>query len=301
MTEDFSERNEPNEIRSGNFSKVEMRDNDVVMEPRSNFPGKIADMNEKMGKQETFNKMFENFEGIEICEIKEKDTSKGRYVVERAEGINLSQIDGEKDGEIKEFLNLRVDVKSSALLTYVKMIEVLNSKNISFTDHKGDSIFVQSDYNSPLKSKISIVDAGSLSSHENQQEAWRKDLNGGLVDALKSFYTRGIGYKEFGGLIPNGIKEILDNIESYPDAKVLCDRLNAYIHGKSESTINPNKRKMDLFNKAAQAGVSDDIRRRIWEKDYNKLSQFEIDSIEVYINKFNLTKNLPLMKALERK
>jgi hypothetical protein len=276
MLEDFTETKDTTEVRFGNFSIVEMREGEVLMEPRGTLLSQIASMNDRMNKQETFNGIFKDFEGIHICPINEKDTVKGKYVVERAQGINLSQVRGERDGSVNEFFNLGVQVKASTLLTYVKMVEFLNSKNISFTDHKGGGVFIQESYEDPKKSEISIINARSLALHETKEDAWRKELKGGFGDVLKSFFTRGIDIEEINELIPRGIKEMLDNIETYPNARTFLDNLNAYIYGEAGDVVDP-------INSLG-------------------MSKFDIDCADVAIRRynFNMTKK-GLMKNLEGK
>lgn len=304
MTEpsEYSDAKSPeiSEIRSGNFANVQIRESDVLMEPKFNTPSKIADMNEKMEKQEEFNGMFSNFEGIHICEIKEKDTTNGKYVVERAKGINLSHIVGEREGEIDQFLDLRTTVKTSCLLTYVRMVDELNSKGYSFTDHKVDSIFLERDYENPSKSKISIVDAGSIANNNDVEYSWQRDVKGGLGNTLKSFFTRGANTKDLDTIIPTTMRGILNRVDSYPEAKTLLRDLETYVNGKPEDVVDGDKQKMKLFEMAYATGDKT-LAKYIWEKDYSALSQYQIDIMEEHINKLNLKKNIPLMKVLRRK
>lgn len=295
-----SESQTPNEVRSGNFAKVEMREDEVIVEPRSRLPSAIESLNVKMDKQQMFNEMFSNFEGIKVCQIKESDDITGRYVVERAQGLNLSNVSGERDGNIENFLSLSTDMKTKGVLIYLRMLKELNTKNYSFQDHKGDSIFLQGD-NTNKTCKLSIIDAGSLTKNNNPQESWEAELRGGLKETIKSFFTRGTDMKEMESLIPRGIRTILERIDQYPNADALLSDIRGYVRGgKSIDKFDYHERKNDILKNLGY--IKDQKFRNIVEgKDFSQLPQYEIDRWETFGNAMIIEENKHLMNALRRR
>ncbi|MDX9739006.1 MAG: hypothetical protein RBT33_01410 [Candidatus Dojkabacteria bacterium] len=302
MSENFEFSQESKEIRTGNFAKVQMLDTEVIVQPRSPLPASITDVNEKMNNQEIFNQMFSNFDGIKICPIKEKDSTQGRYVVQRAEGINLTNIQNEQEGDIKSFLTLSTDIKTNGILIYLRMLKELNSKGYSFQDHKGDSIFIQKVPENKSSSTLSIIDAGSLTKNNNSEDSWSAELKGGLKETLESFFTRGNNIKEIESLIPTGIRTILNRIDSYPNADSLLSDVRAYVRGgKNINTFDHNERKNSILIRLRYLKDSTSLNNAIVGRDFSQLSQYEIDRWEIFINSNLTLENIPLMNVLEGK
>lgn len=302
MSENFEFSQESKEIRTGNFAKVQMLDTEVIVQPRSPLPASITDVNEKMNNQEIFNQMFSNFDGIKICPIKEKDSTQGRYVVQRAEGINLTNIQNEQEGDIKSFLTLSTDIKTNGILIYLRMLKELNSKGYSFQDHKGDSIFIQKVPENKSSSTLSIIDAGSLTKNNNSEDSWSAELKGGLKETLESFFTRGNNIKEIESLIPTGIRTILNRIDSYPNADSLLSDVRAYVRGgKNINTFDHNERKNSILIRLGHLKDSTSLNNAIVGRDFSQLSQYEIDRWEIFINSNLTLENIPLMNVLEGK
>lgn len=302
MSENFEFSQESKEIRTGNFAKVQMLDTEVIVQPRSPLPASITDVNEKMNNQEIFNQMFSNFDGIKICPIKEKDSTQGRYVVQRAEGINLTNIQNEQEGDIKSFLTLSTDIKTNGILIYLRMLKELNSKGYSFQDHKGDSIFIQKVPENKSSSTLSIIDAGSLTKNNNSEDSWSAELKGGLKETLESFFTRGNNIKEIESLIPTGIRTILNRIDSYPNADSLLSDVRAYVRGgKNINTFDHNERKNSILIRLRYLKDSTSLNNAIVGRDFSQLSQYEIDRWEIFINSNLILENIPLMNVLEGK
>ncbi|MDY0097019.1 MAG: hypothetical protein RBS01_01565 [Candidatus Dojkabacteria bacterium] len=299
----MKENYEPTEIaetRSGNFAKVQMLPTEVIVEPKSILPTAVADINQKMENQQVFNEMFSNFDGINICPIKEKDTTKGRYVVERAQGVNLSNTEGERDGDIEDFLSLSIDAKTKGVLIYLRMIKELNSKEYSFQDHKGDSIFIQKVPENRSSCTLSLIDAGSITRNNSEDESWESELRGGLKDTLKSFFTRGNNMREIEGLIPTGLKTILDRIDTYPNADSLLSEVRAYVKGgKVINSFDFNERKSQMlteFNRLKDTSLKNALENR----DFSQLSQYEIERFETLVKTQYILENTPLMNMLKR-
>jgi hypothetical protein len=279
-----------------------MLDTEVIVQPRSPLPASITDVNEKMNNQEIFNQMFSNFDGIKICPIKEKDSTQGRYVVQRAEGINLTNIQNEQEGDIKSFLTLSTDIKTNGILIYLRMLKELNSKGYSFQDHKGDSIFIQKVPENKSSSTLSIIDAGSLTKNNNSEDSWSAELKGGLKETLESFFTRGNNIKEIESLIPTGIRTILNRIDSYPNADSLLSDVRAYVRGgKNINTFDHNERKNSILIRLRYLKDSTSLNNAIVGRDFSQLSQYEIDRWEIFINSNLTLENIPLMNVLEGK
>ena len=304
MKNPMKENYEPTEIaeiRSGNFAKVRMLQTKVIIEPKSVLPTAIADINQKMENQQIFNEMFSNSEGINICPIKEKDRTKGRYVVERAQGITLSNIDEEREGNIEDFLSLSIDAKTKGILIYLRMIKELNSNGYSFQDHKGDSIFIQKVPENRSSCTLSIIDAGSITKNDTQEESWESELRGGLKDTLKSFFTRGNNMADMVSLIPTGLKTILDRIDTYPNADSLLSEVRAYVRGgKMINSFDFNEKKSQIlteFNHLKDTSLKNALENR----DFSQLSQYEIERFESLLKTLVILENIPLMNVLKKK
>ncbi len=214
------------EIKEGMDAHVEIFEDTVEMSPVSVSLGSIYAINEKMKKQEIFNSLVEDYKGIRQPKILEKDTSKGKYIVERIKTPSLDPLD-KKDFSKKPFLP-----KVTALCNYVQVMEILQRKGYSFFDHKTDSIFIYDD------GVIAIPDANIVdTSLWNTSPSLKYDMAKGFKNVVYAFFNYGYATaddEEYASLVPQTIKKLLQMCEDgqIKEMEELRGKLLSYYIGK---------------------------------------------------------------------
>jgi hypothetical protein len=273
MTEQTTGTRTPNE---GRIARVTFQDDRVILTPSM---GSNPDrLNRKVQNEKKFNDITTGIPGLHQLKVLYEDQQSGRYEVERAPGFNLTSIRSQvQGGGMVDFFHIPIPFKANAMLTYLKVIDVVNSAGYCFVDHKSDSVFID-----PQRKQISIADVDALTEQKNG--AFQREIQGGLQDVLKSFFTRGIK-KDPWTLIPAGPTIVTSNLENYKSAHEAVLVLEGWVRGEktiSYSGDEPSgpKRHFELLTRSLK---SSEMEAKIQSIDYEHITDYQRDIFEAEI------------------
>jgi hypothetical protein len=168
----------------GDTAKVEiLDDNRVVLKPENPTFG-YHRFRDKIDKLRLLKEIVTNTDGVTIPAIlQDKDTE---VIVERAEGINLTEIPGSSQGAILDFLSIPTEIKLIGAVRYLQVVAEVDKSGRAIIDHKADSIFIKPN------GSITIVDGGVLDTihHLKPMNSEINTLNQSLVHTLECFFSR---------------------------------------------------------------------------------------------------------------
>jgi hypothetical protein len=260
----------PNE---GRTALVTFQNDRVVLTPSI---GSNKDrLNQKIQNEKKFQEITASIPGLYHPKILREDPQIGRYEIERATGFNLTgqkaQVQG---GGMVDFFHIPIPFKAEAMLTYLQTIDAVNQAGYCFVDHKSDSVFID-----PQKKQVSIVDTDALT--EQLNDAWERELQGGLQDVLRRFFTRGLEAKDSWTLIPGGASIVISNLETYKSAHEAVKALEGWMQG--EKTIDYGYSGADPkthFELLSQPLKSPEMEAKVRSADYSHMTDSQHDFLE---------------------
>ena len=195
----------------GNLARVTVGEGTIEMRPKNQHdPEEKQLLQRKIAKLENFRLLTIGIDGLAVPKVLERDEINGRYVIQKAEGFNLSSLKEQTFGDPRAFFEIPVEAKVKGLLTYLRAIERINSRGFAFADHKSDSVFITPE------GIVTIVDTDGL---REDQSPWNidRDPDNGLQDLCNNFFIRQLGSSALGtdyeDRIPAFIRRLIPNLQ----------------------------------------------------------------------------------------
>lgn len=251
----------------GKTAVAHLHEDTVSLSTQFGSPGEKEALQQKIELLDTLRELTAGIDGLVIPRVLDRDDARGEYLVDRAQGWNLSEQQGFKQGGIRGFMDLPIETKVKGLTTYLKVIGRLNEAGWAFVDHKPDSVFIDQN------GVITIVDADGM---EKQKDPWITDQNdrGGIQEVAQNFFSRGMDKLSLGEtpdlLMPAGVKVVMSNLDSTASARLAAER----IEGWMKNTYDPSK----------DYGYNPDTHRAdIWKPGMTNF-QYDIAEANHYLN-----------------
>jgi hypothetical protein len=222
-----------------------------------------------------FKEMTANVPGLKFPSVLSISESEQRVVIERAVGINLIIRKGISQGSCVDFFQIPPEMKLQGVMTYLRAIDAINQQNYALIDHKPDSVFID-----PVSGVVTIVDADVMSQEKTPLDAFKHELNGGLGDILKSFFTRSLtkDLEDMEFTVPAGVQRMLNKIDQYRSAGEMVRDLEAYIDGKDVFYSGRNGEEIkNHFRLLAREFNDIKTLRLVRKTDFSKVSPIKDD------------------------
>lgn len=269
----------------GTFANVEFTDESVILTPQiKGLPGGLI---RKIEHEKEFRTVTSYVAGLYHPKIISEDEIQGRYEIERAKGFNLTcNINEIQGGGLVDFIEIPIDIKIDALITYLETIKVANSKGYLFRDHKSDSIFID-----PDSHRISIVDADAFHKADEPTEIWENENHGGkLKKVLQTFFTRDINVEGIENLIPPFIASVINSLDQIP-LEDSINQIKKYRNGEQMSDFPEIKKNGSFYRLMAETiAQSEDLLAYSRSKDWANVTELERDRFEIECYKEGLAK-----------
>lgn len=220
---------------SGLTAVVKLQGDTAVLSTEYGLPTQKEQLRRKVDLLEQFRDLTDGIDGLIIPTVLQRNEQKGEYVVNRARGVNLTEMRGQRQGDTKDFFDIPLESKIRGVITYLAAIGRINSAGYAFRDHKTDSVFVQPD------GTITIVDADGL---DKQSNPWMTDQNirNGIRDVAMSSFSRGLDESTLGSdpqfLMPAGVNTVISHLDRADSATTAARRIAGWITGKYDPSLH---------------------------------------------------------------
>ena len=236
------------EKMSGRTAVVRLDNETATLSTEFGLPAQKAELKKKIDLLEELRKITLGIDGLIVPRVLDRNETRGEYIVDRARGWNLTEGQGFKQGKLRGFFDIPLDLKLRGLNTYLNMIGRINSAGYAFRDHKSDSVFIDQD------GRITVVDADGM---VKQSNPWVTDqhVRNGIHDVTKGFFHRGMDKLSLGEdpelLIPAGANTIISNLDRADSATTASQRIVRWMNNSYDPSrnypYNPNIHRDDIW------------------------------------------------------
>lgn len=221
---DYLKPEHPLRTIEGSVARVDFFPDFVQWTPASS--SKVAELEQKVQRQNDFVHLTRGIPFLVPLPVTSVDTTRHIYRQPRAPGFNMegSEYEVQGGGFVDFFSKLTLPKRVRGFMTYLSVLSRLHENQLTFNDHKPDSVFLD-----PIIG-LSLPDTDKVRQISGRGTAWQQELNEsdsvfGLT--LRSFFTRNKLTSRF---VPRIFEGNIATMNNLTDGKQLLETIDFMIN-----------------------------------------------------------------------